>query len=1168
MRLAEIVRARPLVDPSHVGQGPLHVASISPEARPWAVANLWHGGHQRIVLVTASHERALQWQARLAVCGVPGDSIVVLPSGHGGLFLDSPPESVAVSDRIGALLRLGAGPALVIATPQSALERLLPYDVLREARVTLQPGPAESPTETMHRLVRLGYERSDPVRLPGQVAARGGVMDVFPTGRERPVRCEWFGDDIESLRDFDPMTQRSLGACSEVTIFTGRETVLPNDRDSVIEMIRQSLDREAGKLSGEAGERLRALIGADLRSLCAGDQFDRVDLYRPWFYPDSGCILDLLVDEGIAILDDPFELGAIAERAEEELNEALKIRVQRGEALQAPAYDYTVPYQRLGHESFLSLNSGATVPEWLDEGTVVRIGAKGIEGYRGQGAALANAIRNWTDADLLVGIATDQPTRATAMLSEVGLHPTADAEPGALVLLEGNPAGGFVCPDSGVALVTDLEVFGVGRLRVAQRKFNEGVPISTVFDLKPGDFVVHIHYGVGVYRGLVVRETDGVKREFLQLDYSPPDRLFVPADQLDRVQKCLSPEDSPPKINRLVGNDWQKTVGKAREDARALARELVRLYAERKAATRPPTGPDTPELIEFEHTFPWAETHSQLEAIESVKRDLEAPFPMDRLVCGDVGFGKTEVALRAAFKVAHAGRQVVVLCPTTILSEQHFRNFAERFAGFPIQLEYLNRFRSAGEKREIVGRVESGEVDVLIGTHALLSQKLKFRDLGLIIVDEEQKFGVKQKEALRQFRASVDYLSLSATPIPRTLNMALMEIRPISLINDPPPGRLAIRSHVRTFSSEVVREAILRELARGGQVYYVYNKVEGIHHVAERVRQLVPTARVAVGHGQMHEKEIEPVMLGFVAGEIDVLVSTTIVENGLDISNANTLIVENCDRFGLSQLYQLRGRVGRSDVQAYSYFLYSGSKTLTEQAIARLQAVQEFGSLGSGYSLAFRDLQIRGAGELLGAKQSGQMSAVGYDLYTRLIESEVNFLKSFAGSEEPARYQDPLEGLDALPPCDLPVEASIPESYIPDEGQRLYWYREATSCRERTKIGSLAGEIEDRYGRLPVPVQRMFDILSLRLRSAELGLVRVASKGDGITLHLSEDHGLSPRVFSILAEREGTRYESSKLSFRYHGDPVAAAGNMMDSLAQAVLDVEEQRASLARSGTE
>lgn len=1162
MRLAELVLARPLLDPSLLGQGPLHVASVCPEARPWAVANLWNGGHRRIVVVTANHERALQWQARLALCGVPAASTAVLPSGHGGLFLDSPPESVAVSDRIGALLRLGEGEAVVIATPQSALERLLPYDVLAASRTTLRPGPADSPTETLERLVRLGYEVNDPVRLPGQAAARGGVLDVFPAGRDRPIRAEWFGDEIESLREFDPMTQRSLGQSPEVVIATGRETVLPADRGPVVAMVEQSLEREAAKLGPEAAERLRALVGGDLRCLKAGAQFDRIDLYRPWFYPDSECVLDLVAEDGLALLDDPFEMGALAERAEEELAEALGKRIERGELLHAAVNDFVVPYQRLGHGRLVSLNVGTAWPEWLDAGDSTELGAKGIEGYRGQATALTHAIKNWRDADLVVGVATEQPTRASSMLAEVGLFPEPDAEPGALVLLEGNPAGGFVCPDAGIALVTDFEVFGVGRLRLAQRKFNEGVPISTVFDLKPGDHVVHIHFGVGVYRGLVVRESDGVAREYLQLDYAPPDKLYVPADQLDRVQKCLSPEDSPPKINRLVGNDWQKTVGKAREEARALARELVRLYAERKAATRPPTGPDTPELVEFEHTFPWAETPSQLEAIESVKRDLEAPFPMDRLVCGDVGFGKTEVALRAAFKVAQSGRQVVVLCPTTILSEQHFRSFAERFTGFPVKLEYLNRFRTAAEKREIVDRVEKGQVDVLIGTHALLSQKLHFHDLGLIIVDEEQKFGVKQKEALRQFRASVDYLSLSATPIPRTLNMALMDIRPISLINDPPPGRLAIRSQVRTFSSEVVREAVLRELARGGQVYYVYNKVEGIHHVAERVRQLVPSARVAVAHGQMHEKEIEPVMLGFVAGEIDVLVSTTIVENGLDIPNANTLIVENCDRFGLSQLYQLRGRVGRSDVQAYSYFLYSGAKTLTEAAIARLQAVQEFGSLGSGYSLAFRDLQIRGAGELLGAKQSGQMSAVGYDLYTRLIESEVNFLKSFSGNEPPAAYQDPLEGLEALPPCDLPVEASIPESYVPDEGQRLYWYREATSCRDKAKIGELAGEIEDRYGRMPAPVAKMFEVLSLRLRCAERGVVRVSSKGDTIALHLPDEHGISPRVFSILAERLGARHDQGRIVVRFEGDPVSAAMSVVEALGQAVQDVEDQRAAL------
>jgi transcription-repair coupling factor (superfamily II helicase) len=1076
--------------------------------------------------------------------------------------MDSPPEAVAASDRIGALERLAAGEAVVVATAESALERLLPVEALLASRIELRAGPCEAPGAVLERLLRIGYEAHDPVRLPGQACARGGLLDVFPVGADRPVRAEWFGDEVEGLREFDPMTQRSLGPVSSASFVAARETLIPAERAMALELAERALEREASRLGPEAAT-LRRLVGADLEAIRAGRPFDRLDLYRPWLYPDSGCVLDVLTDSGLAVLDEPFELHAAAEKAEGELADALAARAARGETLSAHASDFVAPPERLGEGPLVALNASDASPSWCAPGALHDLGAKPLTAYRAQGAALARAVQGWRDSDLLVAVATDQPTRATAMLAQVGIHPSPDAVPGTVHLVEGNLAGGFVCAGAGLAVLSDLELFGVGRLRLAQRKFNEGVPIATVLDLKPGDFVVHIHFGVGVFRGLVRKESEGVSREFLQIDYHPPDRLFVPADQLDRVQKSVAPEDSPPKINRLVGNDWKKAVGKARDEARALARELVRLYAERASVSRPGTGPDTPELLEFEATFPWAETPSQLSAIADVKKDLEAPCPMDRLVCGDVGFGKTEVALRAAFKVAQAGRQVAVLCPTTILSEQHYRSFAERFAGHPYRVEYLNRYRTAGERAEVKRGLADGSVHVVVGTHALLGDKLDFRDLGLLVVDEEQKFGVKHKEALKKLRSTVDVLTLSATPIPRTLNQAFMSIRPISLIEDPPPGRLAVRSQVRPYATEVVREALLRELARGGQAYYVYNKVEGIHHVAERVRQLVPSARVAVGHGQMTEKEIEPVMLGFIAGEIDVLVSTSIVESGLDIPNANTLIVENADRFGLSQLYQLRGRVGRSDVQAYAYFLYAGAKELTENALSRLRALQEFGSLGSGYGLAFRDLQIRGAGELLGAKQSGQIAAVGFDLYTRLIESEVAFLRSFAESERPAAYDDPLVGLEPLPACDLPLQAFIPDDYIEDQGQRLHWYREATLCRSPDAVRTLAAEVQDRYGRLPAPVEAMFEVLRLRLACQEAGLERISADSTAVTLHFSDAGGPSERVRGLLSQRSGAKVGPGRASWRYEGDPVAAARKALDSLAEAERLVEQHRAMLS-----
>ncbi len=712
------------------------------------------------------------------------------------------------------------------------------------------------------------------------------------------------------------------------------------------------------------------------------------------------------------------------------------------------------------------------------------------------------------------------------------------------------------------ALVTDAELFGVARLKLPQKRFNEGAPIATVLDLKPGDYVVHINFGIGIFRGLATREVDGATKEFLFIEYAAPDKLFVPADQLDRVQKYLNPGDNAPKLNRLTGGEWQKTISKAKEDAKLFARDLVKLYAERKAVQRRPFGLDTPWQAEMEATFPWVETPSQMTAIKEVKRDMVQGFPMDRLVCGDVGFGKTEVAIRAAFKAIQSGRQVAVLCPTTILSEQHFRNFGERLSSFGVRIGVLNRFRTSKERTQILEGLDDGTVDLVLGTHALLSKEVHFKDLGLVIVDEEQKFGVKQKEALKQLRTTVDVLSMSATPIPRTLSMALMDIRQMSLINDPPPGRLPIRTFVRPYSQEVVREALLRELARGGQAFYVYNRVEGIFHVAERIRKLVPTARIGVGHGQMSEAELEPVMIGFIKGEIDVLLSTTIVENGIDIPNANTLIVENADRLGLSQLYQLRGRVGRSDRQAYSYFLYQ-QKELSENAMQRMQALQEFSSLGSGYSLAFRDLQIRGAGELIGAKQSGSMASVGYELYTQLIEEAVQALKAGVDGTVKPSAEDAVPDSGPLPTYDLPVVALIPESYIKDQAQRLFYYQQMMSARSVDRLAEVAAEVEDRYGHPPTPVRNAFSVMRLRVVGRDLDIEKIDGKGGRLAVTFVNRQNVPARAISIIGRARRDMYAArDQLIWPFEGDCIDAIEQFIRAYDAALDQVEREREEL------
>ncbi|MCX7800583.1 MAG: transcription-repair coupling factor [Fimbriimonadales bacterium] len=1166
----------PALQPLFEG-GPTRVewAETCPASRPPLLAARWLANPTKVLVVAPSYEKALAWEAKLTLSGIPKTLVRQLPSGLSALFEDATPEYAALSDRMGALQALASDePCVVVATPGAALERTLPRELIRESLRRIFPGLPMSPENLAQTLVKLGYEFQEPVRLPGQFSRRGGIVDVYAAGQELPIRIEFFGDEVETLRAFDPGTQRSVGPVEALDLMPARETIIPPETGGLGDLVRSALLREAASLPSEAASRLEELVSADAECLDAREYFDRLDLYRPLLLPDSGCAVDLLGPTGWLVLDEPLELQTVAERVESELSDALDARSRRGEILSAKPQDFLLPVEKLGsHEPLLALNLLSGLPPWVGSLEAVSVEAKSLEPYAGRSEALASNLRNWLDAGFSVAMATDQPNRAQTVLHRAELPASApespwdDAPPRGLWLVGGNPAGGFVLPTARTALLTDAELFGVARLRLPQRRFSEGAPIATVLDLKPGDYVVHIHFGIGVFRGLVKRNIDGIEKEFLYLEYAPPDKLFVPTDQLDRVQKYLNPGDAHPKLNRLTGGDWRKTIAKAKEDARQFARELVQLYAARSSVERPPIAGDTPWQQEMESTFPWVETPSQLRAIQEVKEDLARPYPMDRLVCGDVGFGKTEVAIRAAFRVVQEGRQVAVLCPTTILSEQHFRNFRERLESFGVRLELLNRFRTAKERKAVVDGLRAGEVDIVIGTHSLLTKEIAFRHLGLVVIDEEQKFGVRQKEALKKLRTQVDVLSLSATPIPRTLSMALMDIRQLSLINDPPPGRLPIRTFVRPYSNEVVREAILRELARGGQIFYVYNRVESIGHVAERLRRMVPDARIGVGHGQMSEDQLEPVMIGFIRGEIDILLSTTIIENGIDIPNANTLIVENADQLGMAQLYQLRGRVGRSDRQAYAYLLYQPSKALTEGSLARLEALQEFSSLGSGYSLAFRDLQIRGAGDLLGAKQHGSMAAVGYELYTQLINEAVLALKSAADGQpaSPGEVADPLASLQPLPTLDVPVPALIPATYIADQAQRLYYYQQMMTARSLEQLASVAGEIEDRYGHPPQEVKNAFTVMACRFLADELGMEKIDAKGGRVAVTFRNRSAVPPMVFSLLARRQRASYVTREmLVWPYEGDPLVAVQSMLAAFQRAM---EEYRAARAAART-
>lgn len=1137
--------------------------SLCHEAKPVLFASLLQDRTDPVLIVTHSLERAEAWMAILLRLGFPEGSVLRLPSGLTPLIEPTGIELEVRHERIGVLHRLLEGsssldsPLCVIAPVSAALQRTLPPDPFRLSTLQIEQGQQRGLEELLHALLRLGYEYQEPVRLPGQFARRGGIVDLFPLGAEWPVRVEFFGDEVESLRRFEPATQCSIQELEQVVVPPARE--VPMGDEQTAEHVRQAWTERAQGMPQEAGKVALENLEADLKPLLQGEPFDRLELYLPWLLKERACALDYLPPSGYLILDEPSLITAGYEKAFGELRAAFQSRLERGDLVPLAPTDYLEPIERLSQPckvlalAMLETASPAAgieprPSEWWQPRQRREIGARTLETYRGQLPALRSALADWVQQGFQIVIASDQPTRVGYLLREQGLRLPLD-EPAAesvsaVALFKGNLGGGFVIETGRFALLTDAELFNLQRLRLPARKFNEGVPITSIMDLKPGDYVVHIHYGIGIFRGLVTLEREGVVKEYLQIEYAPPDRLYVPVDQLDRVQKYLAPDDRPPEIKRLNSLTWAKAVATARKQAQQVARELVQLHALREKVQRTPCGADTPWQEEMESGFPYTETPTQLQAILEVKNDLMAPHPMDRLICGDVGFGKTEVAIRAAFKVILEGRQVAVLCPTTVLAFQHWQTFSERFAPYPIKVELLSRLLRPKEQRAVLQGLKTGGVDLVIGTHRLLSQDVKFHRLGLVIIDEEQRFGVMQKERFKQLRATVDVLSLSATPIPRTLYMALANIRDMSLITDPPPGRLPIRTYVQPYSDWLVQEAILRELQRSGQLFYVHNRVQALNSVACKLHQLVPQARIAVAHGQMPPAELEEIMLAFYRHEYDILVCTTIIENGLDLPNVNTLIVDHAEQFGLAQLYQLRGRVGRSDRQAYAYLLYRAGHKLSEATWNRLQALKEFSHLGSGFALALRDLEIRGAGNLLGTEQHGAMQLVGYELYQMILQEAIRQLRH---GERELQLQTPLQ--PELPPLELPLKAYLPQDYIPNDAQRLWYYKRLAGAREAKELDELRRELRDRYGALPAPALEALRVMQIRLQAAALGVEKITGDRYRVRILFRADHRLNASLqLALQRQFRGLKTRPDYLLILRPADPLEAIRSVLEAM--------------------
>lgn len=1095
------------------GAGLVQIEGLAAAAKGWMLAGIFSRLKRTMLVLTYGQEQAERIAEDLPFYGIPKDQVLFLPSSDTMIYEEGGPDFSVIGERMGVLNALASGrPAVVVAPINAALRRTMPSDLLQASCFDVSIGEEVDLDEFTAQLVKMGYERTEVVDRHGEFARRGGIVDVFASGEDNPLRIELFGDEIESIRHFDPSSQRSIDKIDRALLLPAREALMDHETaQNAAAKIRRELTTQINALKNdpESVKRLSDKIEDDITRIENQSYFDDIEFYLPYLHPNEVSAFDYLPHDAVIVLDEPMQVKSHWEQHEEKMLETLINRANKGLLLgskmrQHVKFEATIK-RVLAERQAISFTLLPRPISWARSDVEVAVESKPMDSFSSQIEAAMDQVKTWLGNDQVVVIASNQARRMLEILTEYGIvgasivDMTTDAHNVAYVASAGLQSG-YKLIDAGFVVLTDSEIFGVQRLLRARKTSHEGIPIASILDLKEGDYVVHISHGIGYYRGITKLKTGKVEREYLLLEYAANDKLYVPSDQIDRVQKYIGGEGSPPTIHRLGGSEWMRTTSRVKKAVQEMARELIELYAWRQALGGHSFGPDTPWQQEMESAFPFTETPDQLGAIHDVKSDLEHHKPMDRLICGDVGYGKTEVAIRAAFKVVSDGKQVAVLCPTTVLAQQHFNTFSERLAAFPISIQLLSRFRTPKEQKETIEGLKFGTVDIVIGTHRLLSKDIEFKELGLIVVDEEQRFGVKHKEKLKQLRKSVDALTMTATPIPRTLHMSLAGIRDMSIIDDPPEGRMPIKTMVKEAEASVVRDAIVRELDRGGQVFFVHNRVENIGHVADQVQRLVPYARIDVGHGQMPESELERVMMDFYEHKFDVLVCTTIIESGLDIPNANTIIINDADKLGLAQLYQLRGRVGRSNRQAYAYLIYKPDKMLTEVAEKRLDAIREFTDFGSGYRIAMRDLEIRGAGNLLGAQQSGQMSAVGFDLYCRLLNEAVKELK---GEE--------VEEIE-LPPVELPVDAFIPQGYMPIEAQRILFYKKMAAVRSIADVQAVQDELEDRFGDPPRALWNMLAIIRLRLRCYELGVASISMFRNQVQVNFGPGVRLSPEL--------------------------------------------------------
>ena len=1004
----------------------------------------------------------------------------------------------------------------LITTIDGCMDHLLPLEILRTNLIHIKNDSTISIKAITKKLLSLGYERVPQVESTGQFAIRGGIIDIYSLTEENPYRIELWDEDVDSIRTFDALSQRSIENLSEITIFPASEVILT---DKVKENGLKAIEKEAKtyyeslrkQMKTEEAYRIKTLVENLKESLSILNGGIGLERFIKYFYENTVSLLDYFtLDDTLVFLDEPGRIIEKGQVTETEFRESMSNRLEKGYILPGQAaalFGYGEITWKLNSRNCMSLSTlEQKQNDWVIN-SKYNITVKSVSPYNNGFELLVKDLKRWKRLGYRILLLSSSRTRAGRLamdLREYELNSfytenlNHDIEKGEIMVTYGNVHKGYEYPLIKFVIISESDIFGGEKKKRRKKTTYEGKKIQSFTELKTGDYVVHENHGLGIYKGIEKVEVDKIVKDYIKIEYGNGGNLYIPATQLNLIQKYSRGEGKKPRLNKLGTQEWIKTKSKVKGAVKEIAKDLVNLYAVRQEKEGFVYGADTVWQREFEEMFPYEETEDQILAIEATKRDMESKKIMDRLICGDVGYGKTEIAIRAAFKAAQESKQVVYLVPTTILAQQHYHTFSQRMKDFPVRVDLLSRFRTPSEQRKTKEDLRKGYVDIVIGTHKVLSKDIIFKDLGLLIIDEEQRFGVTHKEKIKKLKDTVDVLTLTATPIPRTLHMSLIGIRDMSVLEEPPMDRMPIQTYVLEYNEEMVREAIGRELARGGQVYYVYNRVKNIDEITDMVAALVPKASVAFAHGQMPEHQLEKIMYDFINGEIDVLISTTIIETGLDISNVNTIIIHDADNLGLAQLYQLRGRVGRSNRTAYAFLMYKRDKMLKETAEKRLHAIREYTELGSGFKIAMRDLEIRGAGNLLGAKQHGHMEAVGYDLYCKMLNMAVKELK---GMEKKEDYETVI---------DLDIDAFIPDRYISNEFQKLDIYKRIAGIETEEEYEEMLEELMDRFGEPPKPVINLLHIASLRALAYNMYIIEITGNEDAIKFVMYQKAKVNP----------------------------------------------------------